>query len=348
VVIATGDHAGPHDTRELISAKLGFDVDVTLPCLVREPNQVDVGRSTGLAVTIFSEYFHSFRPDLLIVLGDRFETYGASLAAYLSGIPIAHIHGGEKTVGSLDDSLRHSITKFAHFHFVAHRDYETRVIQLGEHPDSVHVVGGMGIDVIARTRLLEARSLTDELQFDVSEPFVMISLHAESNSVTPERAAAVVVDALRPLPDVRVLASLSGSDNGSDHVNDLVLGFATHRTNCRVVPNMGSRNFLSALRHAVSLVGNSSSGLLEAPALGTVTFNVGDRQRGRVRAPSVVDVGYDSLLLSTLIRESFVSRSKSAVPADQTFGDGGACKRIADHLQALHFPLPTKREFNDL
>jgi len=348
-VVATGDHVVGQMDIDAISNNLGFRVNRLVESLVRDDRSVDIARSVARGVVGFSNLIKNEAPDLVVLLGDRFETYAVALACHMMNTPIAHIHGGEKTTGSMDEAFRHSITKFARLHYVAHDDYRRRVIQLGESPSSVVVVGGLGIDVIRRTELLEDDDLTRLVGFDVAEPFVVLAVHSESNSRAPQRAAEVALSVLDDFPEVSVVTSLSSSDVGADEVNRMIAEFAESRDNVRVIGTMGNRLYLSLLRRAALIIGNSSSGILEAPFFGVPTVNIGSRQHGRVRAPSVSDVGYDHETAGEIIRRAVESQAASGPPLeDWTFGDGSASRRIIHHLETLEFPLAVKSEFFDL
>lgn len=349
IVVATGDHVVGHADLDAIREQLGFRIDHLVESLVRDDDAVDVGRSIARGVVGFSELIRRESPDLVILIGDRFETYAAALACHLTNTPIAHVHGGEKTVGSMDEAFRHSITKFARLHYVAHDDYRRRVIQLGEAPSSVIVVGGLGVDVIRRTEFIEDDHLIPLVGFEVADPYVMLSVHSESNSDDPSRATEVAIEVLHDFPELPVVASLSSSDVGALDVNWLITEFAESRNNVRLINNMGNRLYLSLLRRAALIIGNSSSGILEAPVVGVPTVNIGNRQHGRVRPASVVDVGYDLTAARGHIRDAIEPRrNRKPRLEDWTFGDGSSSRKIASHLASLEFPLGVKPEFFDL
>lgn len=349
IVVATGDHVAPDGSTEDVSSRLGFAVDTLIHSLVSQAGFVDVARSVAAGVEGCSSFLAESRPDLVLVLGDRFESYAAALACHLSNTPLAHIHGGEKTLGSQDDSLRHSMTKFARLHFVSHEVYRRRVIQLGELPSTVQVVGGLGIDAIRATKMMPDSELEDALGRSVELPFLILSVHPESNSSDPSRAARVACEALGDVDDVMLVVSLSNSDYGSDAVNRIVREFSNSRPNTVLIPNLGSRLYLSLLARSSALVGNSSSGILEAPAFGTPSLNIGSRQRGRVRPSSVSDVEYDVGKargeIHLLLRNP---RAHFSGLQDFTFGDGTASRKIADHIESMEFPMSPKSEFFDL
>jgi len=349
IVVATGDHVVGHADLDAISEQLGFRIDHLVESLVRDDDAVDVGRSIARGIVGFSDLIRSEAPDLVILIGDRFETYSAALACHLTNTPIAHVHGGEKTVGSMDEAFRHSITKFARLHYVAHDDYRRRVIQLGETPSSVIVVGGLGVDVIRRTDFIEDDLLTSLAGFEVADPYVMLSVHSESNSDDPTRATEVAIEVLHDFPELPVVASLSSSDVGALDVNRLITEFAKSRNNVRLINNMGNRLYLSLLRRAALIIGNSSSGILEAPVVGVPTVNIGSRQHGRVRPASVTDVGYDLAAARVEIANG-LQRGRDAhdVPVNHTFGDGHASMGIVRHLRSITIPLGFTKEFYDL
>jgi UDP-N-acetylglucosamine 2-epimerase (non-hydrolysing) len=299
-VVATGMHLDPRfgNTAAAIEAD-GFRIDQRVAMLLGGDDAVAVTKSAGLGVIGMADALADLRPDLMVVLGDRFEILAAVQAALFARIPVAHLHGGELTRGALDDSMRHAITKLAHLHFVAAAAYRDRVVQLGEAPERVFVVGATGNDNFTRLHLLDRASLQRTLGFDLGNadehPLFLVTYHpATLGDVSPARATAALLEALAAFPAATIIFSGSNADPGHAAITPLIEAFVEKHARAHLVPSLGQRAYLSAMRLATAVIGNSSSGLLEAPVAGTATVNIGPRQDGRLRAGSVIDCAEDA------------------------------------------------------
>jgi UDP-hydrolysing UDP-N-acetyl-D-glucosamine 2-epimerase len=285
---------------------------------------------------------------VVVVLGDRYEVLAAATAALLLRIPVAHIHGGETTVGAVDEAIRHAVTKMSHLHFVAAEEYRRRVVQLGESPERVWTVGALGLDSIERLSPLDDAELYALLGgWDPGERPLLMTYHpATLGSVDPAEAARAVFAAVDAFPDVRVVATEANADAGGRAVNAALREWgARDGARVRVVTSLGQRGYLTLMRRAGAVVGNSSSGILEAPALGVPTVNVGDRQRGRLRAPSVIDVDEDV----ESVRAGIARALEGSWSAETPYGTPGASGRILEVL--LTHPLGRellRKGFHDL
>lgn len=319
---------------------ISHKVDILMP----DDNSAGIARTTGFAIKSFADVFEKQKPDILVVLGDRYEALAATISAYLMGIPIAHIAGGEVTSGALDDALRHSITKMSSLHFVAAEEYRTRVIQLGEIPSTVFNVGAIGLDNINEIDLMSRTELESFINFDLGEgSFFLCTIHPETatnNDVN--RFFDPMRKAIAAFPEVRVIITKANADAGGRHLNELLEQFekATPER-VKVVANLGQRGYLSALEHSSVVVGNSSSGILEAPSIGTPTVNIGERQRGRLRAPSVIDVpNTRDAIISGIKRALSPELQNIAASRETPYGTPGASKAILEVI--------TKVELEDL
>jgi UDP-hydrolysing UDP-N-acetyl-D-glucosamine 2-epimerase len=296
-VIATGMHLDARfgSTIEAIVAD-GFTVDRRVEMLVAGDDATATAKSTGLGLIGMADALAQLQPDLMVVLGDRFEIFAAAQAALFARIPVAHIHGGETTVGAFDEAIRHSITKLSHLHFVAAAPYRDRVVQLGEAPSRVFTVGAIGLDNFTRLRLFDRPALQRQLGHPLGDPLFLVTYHpATLGRLAPARATAALLEALEHFPAATVIFSGANADPGHAAIAPLIESFIAHRPGGRahLVTSMGQRRYLSAMRAAAVVIGNSSSGLLEAPAAGTATVNIGPRQDGRLRASSVIDCAED-------------------------------------------------------
>jgi UDP-hydrolysing UDP-N-acetyl-D-glucosamine 2-epimerase len=269
----------------------GFDVTTRVDVLKYDDSAQGVCRTMGVALPGYSDALAEMKPDLVVVLGDRYETLCVAVAAHVLQIPLAHIHGGETTEGAVDESFRHSITKMSQIHFPACKAYRQRVIQLGEQPDRVFDVGALGVENIRKISLIDREALEASLGFPLDQPFFLVTFHP----VTLERATAgdqidELFAALNQFPEHRVIFTKANADTDGEVINARIDSYvAEFPDRCMAVASLGLIRYLSAMKFCAAVVGNSSSGILEAPSMKVPTVNIGDRQKGRVRAPSVVD-----------------------------------------------------------
>lgn len=350
-VIATGMHLSPEfglTVRDIEHD--GFQVDRKLEMLLSSDTPVGVTKSTGLATISFADAFNELSPDIVMVLGDRFELLAASTAALIARIPIAHLHGGETTEGAFDEAIRHSITKMSHLHFVAADPYKRRVIQLGEQPENVFNVGGLGIDNIKKLKLLSLKDLEKDLQFKFLKKNFIITFHPvtlENNS--SEEQMIELLKSLDEFKDLGLIFTMPNSDTNGRIIFKLIEDFCGNRTNAVYYKSLGQLRYLSCLKHVDVVVGNSSSGLLEVPSFKIPTINIGDRQKGRLKAKSVIDCFPKSRNITDAINKSLNSHSKHNLQdIENPYGDGGASKKIVKILETFNLSGIIKKKFHDL
>ena len=283
-VIATGMHLSPEFglTYKAIETD-GFEIDRKVEMLTSSDTSEGIAKSMGIGMIGFTDALKELKPDLIVVLGDRFEIFAAVATALIARIPVAHLHGGETTEGAFDEAFRHSITKMSHLHFVAALEYKQRVIQLGEQLEHVFLVGGLGIDNIKRLQLLNRNELEADLGFKFGKKNLLITFHP----VTLENSSAVrqmqsLLAALTKLEDTQLIFTMPNADTGGRALIKLVKEFASKHPHAHIFPSLGQLHFLSCIAHVDGVVGNSSSGLLEVPSFKKGTINIGDRQRGRL------------------------------------------------------------------
>ena len=241
------------------------------------------------------------KPDLFIVLGDRYEIFAASLAAYLNKVPVAHIHGGEITQGSLDDGFRHCISKMSNLHFVCHKDYQKRLIQMGENPKTVFNVGALGVENIYNTKLLNKKQLRESLKIKLKKNIILVCLQPEITKELTMNLVNETLSALKYFNDKSIIFSMPGADLYNDIIFKKVLIFTKKNSNSILFNTLGSQKFLSFLKIADVIIGNSSSGILEMPTFRKPTINIGDRQKGRVKPNSIIDVSSKKYLIKRKI-----------------------------------------------
>jgi UDP-hydrolysing UDP-N-acetyl-D-glucosamine 2-epimerase len=288
----------------------------------------------------------AFDPDSLVLLGDRSETAAAALVATLLRIPIAHLHGGEETEGAFDNALRHAVTKLAHLHFVSHAQHAARVSQMGEAEETIEVVGAPGLDNFHRPDLPDREELEVALGLDLSRPVVLVTVHPTTLSDVPEAEAIAVAEAMDRVSATYVI-TLPNADPGSDKVRGIMQGAGARRGRVSVAA-LGERNYWGMLRIADAILGNSSSALIEAPAVGLPAVNVGDRQKGRLRSGNVVDVSASVDEIANALKDALTTERRQEVR--KLVGpnhDGNSGKRIANRLLSWSPPRPLRKRFID-
>ena len=332
----------------------GLPVDARIPIMECE-NDSEVITSRTMARTLerFADYFYRRRPDILVVLGDRYEAFALSAAAANARVPIAHIHGGETTEGILDEVFRHCITKMSYLHFTACEMYRYRVIQLGEAPDRVFNVGALGVENALHTDFFSLTELRASLGFPLGDkPYAVVTFHPvtlEDGTAMEQLAALAEVMSCRT--DMQFLITKSNADTGGEAINRFWDEFARTNPHCCVVASLGARRYLSALNYALFAIGNSSSGIIEVPAFGIPTVNIGDRQRGRMQADSVINCEPTCSAITQAINTALSQEFRStAANAANPFGDGETSEKILRiikmRLKAGNLDL--KKKFFDL
>jgi len=350
-VIATGMHLSPEFglTYKAIEAD-GFEIDRKVEILTSSDTPVGIAKSMGLGMIGFADALNELNPDLIVVLGDRFEIFSAVSAALVARIPVAHLHGGESTEGLIDEAIRHSITKMSHLHFVAAGEYKQRVIQLGEQPERVFLVGGLGIDNIKRLKLLERNTLEADLGFKFDKRNLLITFHP----VTLEKASAVkqmqeLLSALAKLEDTQLIFTMPNADTDGRSLIKMVEQFSSQYPNAHAFTSLGQLRYLSCLAQVDGVVGNSSSGLAEVPSFKKGTINIGDRQRGRLQATSVINCEATQQDISdaiyTLYSPNFqMDLSQVCNP----YGEGGASEEIVKIIKSVTLDCLIKKHFYDV
>jgi GDP/UDP-N,N'-diacetylbacillosamine 2-epimerase (hydrolysing) len=351
-VIATGMHLSPEfglTYREIEQA--GFTIDAKVEMLLSADTASAVTKSMGLGLIGYADAYTRLAPDLIVLLGDRFEIFAAAAAAMIAGIPIAHLHGGETTEGAFDEAIRHSITKMSHLHFVAAEDYKRRVIQLGEQPERVFLVGGLGIDAIKRIKLLDRVALEESLGFKFGPRNLLITFHPVTleGQISSAQQMAELLAALGELDDTHLLFTMPNADTGGRELAAMVNQFAATRQNVRVYTSLGQLRYLSCMKYVDAVVGNSSSGLAEAPSMGIATINIGDRQKGRLSASSVINCEPTQQSISRALSTVFDPSFRSTLTSTKNpYGSGGASEKIVKIIKNYDLKDLLKKSFFNL
>jgi GDP/UDP-N,N'-diacetylbacillosamine 2-epimerase (hydrolysing) len=328
----------------------GFTIDFKSETLTALDTAVGIAESMGRGLTECAKAFSNLQPDLIVVLGDRFEIFAAVAAALVAKIPVAHLHGGETTVGAFDESLRHSITKMSQLHFVAAKEYRDRVIQLGENPNKVFLVGGLGIDSIKKLTLLSKIELEAELKLKLADKSLLVTFHPVTlETETAERQIKELLDALSKLLETTLIFTMPNADTGGFHIIKMIEEFVASHANAKVFTSLGQLRYLSCIAHVDGVVGNSSSGLTEVPTFKKGTINIGDRQSGRLQARSVINCAPKTQSISDAIERLYSVDFQASLPeTTNPYGEGGASAKIVKVLQDASLEGIVKKTFHDL
>ncbi|MFJ9450911.1 UDP-N-acetylglucosamine 2-epimerase [Herbaspirillum sp. NPDC101397] len=350
-IVATGMHLSPEfglTYKEI--EKDGFRIDKKVELLMSSDTSVGIAKSMGLGLIGFADVFADLAPDLVLVLGDRFEIFSAVVAAMASRIPIAHLHGGEATEGLIDEAIRHSITKMSHLHFVAAEEYRRRVIQLGEDPVRVYNVGGLGLDGINRVQLMDRAALENSLGFSFAEKNLLVTFHPvtlESNTAWVQMQELLA--SLAELNETRIIFTLPNADTDGREMIGMIARFVEAHPNAVAFPSLGQLRYLSCLAQVDGVIGNSSSGLIEAPSFKKGTINIGSRQDGRLQAGSVINCEPVQSSITAALQHLYSAPFQlSLANVVNPYGESGASKKIVDVLKTISLDGILKKRFYDI
>lgn len=350
-LISTGMHLSPEfglTYREIVDD--GFRIDRKIEMLTSSDTTTGIAKSIGLGIIGFADALSELKPDIMVVLGDRYEIYSAVTTAHSMGIPVAHIHGGEVTEGAFDDAMRHAITKMSQLHFVAAEEYRQRVIQLGEHPDHVFLTGGLGVDNILDLTLLGYEELESSLGLRFGKKNLLVTFHPVTMRVDHGIGQLKeLLAALSQLQGTVLIFTLPNADAAGRKMIEMVSHFVKNHELAYAFASLGQLRYLSCMAHVDAVVGNSSSGLLEAPTLRIGTINIGERQHGRLSATSVIncDAKQQSIItaIELLYSAAFQAKLHSVV---NPYGSGGASKEIVNIIARTDLTHIVNKTFYDL
>lgn len=338
-VIVTGMHLSPEFglTYRVIEED-GFVINEKVEILLSSDSSVGISKSIGLAVIGFAEALNRLNPDILVLLGDRYEVLAAAQAAMIARIPIAHIHGGEATEGLIDEAIRHAVTKMSHLHFVSAEPYRQRVIQLGEAPERVFNFGAPGLDNILRLKLLDRKAFEKEICFRLGKLSFLVTYHPVTLSHrNPEKSVKELLQALGFFSTAKIIFTRQNADTAGRIIGKMIDEYASIRPDkVRVFTSLGQLHYLSAIRHVEVVIGNSSSGIIEAPVLGTPTVNIGDRQSGRLRASSVIDCKEKTVSIKEAIERAISPEfQRTLSKIDSPYSGGNTSAQIKEKLKTI-------------
>ena len=352
-IIATNMHLSPKfgETYREIEDD-GFKIDKKVPIIdeVAEDSPVSTLKAMSKGIEGFGIAYSELKPDIVVILGDRYEMLSAATAALISRIPIAHIHGGEVTEGAFDDAIRHSITKMSLLHFTSCEEYRKRVIQLGENPERVFNVGSIGVENIKQIPLMEKEELESSLDFKFNDRTILVTYHPETLGGDSKTGICELLAAISQYPELRVILTMPNSDTGHQPIVQAIEEYVKqHPDNSKAFTSLGVKRYLSALQYVKAVVGNSSSGIIEVPSFGIPTLNIGNRQKGRTASRSVVHCANDRYSISKGLDHIF-SVEHQALSANSTnpYEKERCAETIFEIISSYDLPNCTNKCFYDL
>ena len=351
-LVVTGSHLSKkygQSISEIVKDKIQIKKKIYLN--LNKSNSASVNRNFSKINNEIGIYFKKKKIDLLLVLGDRYEILAGVISAYINGIPIAHLHGGEKTLDSLDDSYRHSISKFSKLHFVSHNDFRKRLIQLGEAKKKIFVVGGLGADSISNAVFLKRKDLEKKMNVKFMENIIIINFYPEisnlNNSINKLKKILIQIKKLR---NCSLIFTLPSHDIGNDNFEKIIKNFVKKDKNFNVYKNLGHKNFLSLMKTSSLMIGNSSSGILECPSFNKVSINIGKRQEGRVFSKSVMNIDSDLSNLNKLVINLLKKKKiNKVINKNNLYYKKNTIKNIISVLKKINISeLKRIKNFNDI
>ena len=350
-LVVTGMHLSPEFGLTFKEIEKDFKINKKVDILLSSDNEIGISKSMGLAQISLAETYENLKPDFILVAGDRYEIFSAVSAAMIAKIPVIHLHGGEKTEGAFDESIRHSITKMSHLHFTASKEYKNRVIQLGENPNRVFNVGGIGIDSIKEQKFLTKKKFEKSINLKLNIKNILVAFHSvtlETNTV--KKQFKEILDAINELKNTNIIFTKTNSDPGGKIINKMIDEFVSknHHKSISFI-SLGKIRYLSAFKYIDFVIGNSSSGLSEAPTFKVATINIGDRQRGRIKASSVIDCLPQKKRILNVVKKIYSKKFQNNLKLTKNpNGKGGASKRIVKILEKISKPHSLKKKFFDI
>ena len=350
-VVATGMHLSPTFglTYKEIEAD-GFFIDEKIEVINELDTPYEISQSIAKGITGCAKAFSKLEPDLVLLLGDRFEIFSAAIAAYVALIPIAHIHGGELTAGALDEAFRHSISKMSSLHFVAAEEYKKRLIQLGENPKNIYLAGGLGVDSIKRHKLLNKQELENKLNIKFLDKSLLITFHPVTLDIeSSELQFKELLEALSNFKDTTLIFTMPNADNGGRKLINMVEEFVTENKNARAFISLGQLLYFSCISNMDGVVGNSSSGIIEVPSFKKATINIGDRQLGRLQADSIINCKPLKKDILNAIEKLYSTSFQTLLDrVTNPYSGTGVNEKIVEVLGAISLDGIIKKAFHDL
>lgn len=328
----------------------GFPIAAKVDMQLGGDAPVDIARSMGVCTSEMAKVFAELKPDIIVILGDRYEMLAAASAALVMNVPIAHIHGGESTQGAIDEAIRHSITKIAQIHFVSTDVYRKRVIQLGENPQAVHLVGALGVDGIKKTPLLNREEIEKSLDFKFAKKNLLITFHPVTlENKTSTQQMEELLAALSEFNDTQLIFTMPNADAGGLALMEMINNFVKQNKNAHVYSSLGQQRYLSCLALIDVVIGNSSSGIIEAPSFKKATINIGSRQLGRIKADSVIDCEATKPSILAALHKAYSPEFQAILPSVKNPYEGeNTCEKIINILLSTDLSNILAKQFFDI
>lgn len=351
-LVVTGTHLSPEfglTYKEILND--GFEIDKKIEILMSSDSPSAISKSMGLALLGFADYFSDAKPDALMVLGDRYETLAVCCAAMNERIPIIHLYGGETTEGAIDEAVRHCITKMSYLHLTSTEEYRKRVIQLGENPERVISVGSIGVENIRNKKLMSREALEQSIKFLLDKPYAVVTYHPVTlEEKSSEEQFQQLLMAIEEKKDMKYIFTKANADADGRIINHMIDEYVSAHDNTTAFESLGAERYLSALKYAAMVIGNSSSGLLEAPSFGIPTINIGDRQKGRLKVESVIDCAPESVSILNAVNRAMSKEFASVAKATiNPYGDGNTSGRIVMAIKnMMKQDIDLKKKFFDV
>lgn len=352
-LVVTGMHLSPEFGSTYKVVEEQFTINKKIEILLSSDSAIGVSKSMGLAQISFAEAYNELQPDIIVVLGDRYEIFSAAATAMMLKIPIAHISGGEITEGAIDDSIRHAITKMSHLHFVATEEYKNRVIQLGENPERIFNFGELGLDNIEKLTLLDQEAFEESIDYKLDEKSLLITYHPTTLEPieTIKQDFENILSELDSLKNTTLIFTKSNSDEGGRMINSIIDEYVSLNKNKAITfTSLGQLRYLSALQFVDAIVGNTSSGIVEAPSFKLATINIGNRQKGRMQGKNVINTSTESSSLkkafAKLYSVDFSEQLKKAI--NPYYNGGNAAFKTKEILKNENLETIVTKKFFDL
>ena len=350
-LVVTGMHLSPEFGSTYKTIEEEFRIDKKVEMLLSSDTAIGISKSMGLAQISFAEAYEELQPNILVVLGDRYEIFSAVSAAMVARIPIAHLSGGELTMGAIDDAIRHSITKMSHLHFVATEEYRQRVIQLGENPENIFNFGEAGLDNIYKLPLLSREEFEKSIEWKLGTKNLLFTYHPTTLDDIEKIESDIIsiLEYLTTLKDTNIILTKANSDAGGRVINSILERYTNTSTNMKLFTSLGQLRYISALQYMDAVIGNTSSGLVEAPSFKIGTVNIGDRQKGRIQSKSVINCTTSINSLKNAINKLYSEEFQNTLQTvENPYGNGGASKKTKDILKSIKLQNLIYKEFRDI
>jgi len=350
-LIVTGAHLSPAHGLTYKEIEKEFTIDKKIDLELDSDTPVGISKSMGLALIGFGKAYAKLHPDIVVVLGDRYEILSAVSAAMIAQLPIAHINGGELTQGAIDDAMRHAITKMSHIHFVATETYKKRVMQLGEDETRIFNFGEVGLDNIKQLHLLNKEEFEQSIEFQLGKKNLLFTFHPTTLESQEKIISDFqkILDFLDTLKETHVIFTKANADNGGKVINEMLAKFVTARPHTKLFSSLGRFRYLSALLHVDAVLGNSSSGIIEAPSFKVATINIGDRQKGRVQATNVINCSVARESLTKAIERLYTQEFQNSLQeCVNPYEREGSVEKTKEVLKNISLEAIIKKDFKDI